>query len=1347
MRALLFRPTNLGNPSMKTSLRTLLAVSFALVLSACPARPPAVCGNGKVEVDEQCDDGNLEDGDGCQADCTPTPVVNPDGGGAVCPNGLKEGTEACDDGNFVNGDGCENDCTVTGSKPDAGPYDAGHPAVCGDGIREASEPCDDGNQVPGDGCENDCTKTPVMTCPGASLPPPASGTCEVTTGDQGRLITGVILTPGQVFLGGQVAFDSAGVITCVACDCTATTGASTATKLVCPKGVISPGLINSHDHITYQDPPYVATSDERYEHRHNWRKGSEGHTLISTPGGATTNELQWGELRQLMSGTTSVAGSGGTKGLLRNLDKVSSSATAASQEGLGVGASGAYYQTFPLDDSGGALITSGCGYGANRDTPAKIPTDAAYLPHIAEGIEASANNEFVCQSRDVNGAQNMLTARTAIIHGIGVKAADIGLISAMKTSLIWSPRSNVSLYGNTAPVEVYQRMGVNIALGTDWVRSGSMTILRELRCAESLNASYFGRAFSDDQLWQLVTSGAADATQTTAKIGRLEAGKVADIAIFRQTGAETYRSVLLANPEDVVLAVRGGKVLYGDQPLVAALSSEACDTLDVCGTSKAACLTVEIGKALPALTTANATTYPLFFCGGPPTDEPSCVPERAGLANVKKGSTQYPADAGVLDTDGDGVPDAIDDCPTVFNPVRPMDNGVQADGDKDGLGDACDPCPLNANTTTCTALDPNDWDGDGVPNATDNCPSDYNPGSPQADADGDGLGDACDVCPAPNPGNSACPTTIYAIKSPTSQLVGQHVTLGNVLVTAKGQYGFFIQVHESETPLYTGADYSGLFVFQSASAVVPGDRINITDAIVADYYGQIELTNPSFAAISSGNPLPAVVAVTPAEIADNGARAAQLESVLVSVPSVTVADIAPPVGPRETAPTNEFMVDSGLRINDYLYLIAPFPAVGETFLSVTGIAGWRNGHFKLEPRFIADYVFGPPAVSAFGPSPTFARVGVTGPTIPDQLTVAIGRVQLTDTAVTVTSDPALTVADGGTIIIPAGAMSAVVPVTGVTATATPVSLSAVIGTSTAKTASVRVLDGTETPVLVALEPATANLSPGATLSLTVRFDLPVVADTVVPLTYLAGTFFVTPPSSVTVPANASRASFNVTAVAGATGSETVTATFGGVPLTAVITSAVTAGGLVINEIDYDQPGTDNAEFVELLNTSSGPVDLTNLSLVFVNGGVTPNAEYCALTGTVPGCRVALSAAGASLAAGQYLVVGAASVTVPTGVLKITLTGSIQNGNPDAVGIYDSVQTKLIDSLSYGGSVTALISGTSLAFQEGTGATTALTDSNVTAGSLSRKPNGFDSNNNAADFAFTTTSTPGAVNVP
>ena len=81
------------------------------------------------------------------------------------------------------------------------------------------------------------------------------------------------------------------------------------------------------------------------------------------------------------------------------------------------------------------------------------------------------------------------------------------------------------------------------------------------------------------------------------------------------------------------------------------------------------------------------------------------------------------------DFDGDGVPDSLDNCPTVFNPG-------QEDYDGDGVGDVCDNCPAVQIQVE------QDTDGDGIPDACDNCPSIPNPG--QEDSNGNGIGDACE---------------------------------------------------------------------------------------------------------------------------------------------------------------------------------------------------------------------------------------------------------------------------------------------------------------------------------------------------------------------------------------------------------------------------------------------------------------------------------------------------------------------------------------------------------------------------------------------------------------------------
>jgi cysteine-rich repeat protein len=1344
-------------------LAPLALASLSLCLFGCPNR--AVCGDGVKDMDEQCDDGNAISGDGCDPGCT---MGNTDGGmgggagggsgggvgggaggggggAAVCGNGMVETrpdatVEACDDGNQIPNDGCEPvTCAIS-------------PQSCGNMMREGTEECDDGNQVALDGCEPTCqlTATPSVTCPNVPAAPDA-GTCAITPGDGNKLFTAVILASDKTYLGGQVLVNAAGAITCVGCDCSTSAGAATATKIVCPRGVLSPGLINTHDHMTFGRLPYVPTAavaDERYEHRHDWRVGGSGHdnhTKISNQSGITPANLRWSELRQVMSGTTSVItaatfSTSGNGGMLRNLD------SASGQEGLGEGTVNS--QTFPLGDTSGTELTTGCAY-PGIDTMANIPAASAYLPHVSEGIEASSLNEFRCVSSSTGGGQDLLGPRTSIVHGIGVKASDIGLLAVKRSGLIWSPRSNVSLYGDTASVPTYVRMGVNVALGMDWVISGSMNMLRELKCAASLNEQRFNRVLSDEQLWKMATSSAADVTQTGEKLGRIQVGKIADLAMYRQQGTKTHRSVIDADAADVVMTMRGGKVLYGDAPIVTAFDTASmCETIDVCGVLKSVCTKSEFtgpssptvpARTLSELQTANATLYPLFFCG-PPANEPSCDPVRAAR-NSKNGSTTYTS-ISPGDLDGDGIANATDICPDVFNPIRPMDNGKQADQDGDGKGDPCDVCPLNANSTMCAMLNPNDADGDGVLNATDNCPADAN--MAQTDTDGDGKGDACDACAAPNPGAQACPATIYTVKSPTGGLVGQSVSLGNVLVTAVHSSGFFLQVHESETG-YTTRNYSAVFAYKPGSGLTAGDRINVTSAVPTDYFGQLELaqvvlpvgTDGGTATISTGNPLPAAeVVANPADIATDGGMGQQLEAVLVKVNNVSVTDSAPAPGSADPLPTNEFAVTGGLRIDDLFYKPPTAPVVGQQFTSITGLLNFRNGNMKVEPRNAADIAAGAPLIAAVEPAQTFIREGASS-TLPAPLTVRLTNIWTSDVAVNVTSSSIanLLVGDGGLIIVPTGSLSAPIPLTGVLQGDAGVTAS--IGASS-KSAAVRVLGLTELSTLSTLAPAAAGVAPGGKVRLTARLDIPPTTATVISIAVMPSGFG-TAPATVTIPADQVEASFDFTADVAAMGSGTVTATLGAVmKSTAITAQAVSTNHLVISEVavrgtvaDGGTAVANSDEFIELYNPTANAVDVSGWKLQYKSAaGATYQDKAVLPVGTIIPSR------------GFFLVASKSysGAVVPDMLLTIDIglagdSGHVRLGTQDVTTA--KVDPEEVDRLGYGpladspegGGKTAITPTFTATFERK--ATPGATAASMTGtGTDALKGNGLDTDQNA-----------------
>ena len=67
--------------------------------------PQAACGDGRLDVNEECDDGNSITGDGCSSDCKFEQVC-------CCGDGTVNTGEDCDDGNTASGDGCSSDCKL-----------------------------------------------------------------------------------------------------------------------------------------------------------------------------------------------------------------------------------------------------------------------------------------------------------------------------------------------------------------------------------------------------------------------------------------------------------------------------------------------------------------------------------------------------------------------------------------------------------------------------------------------------------------------------------------------------------------------------------------------------------------------------------------------------------------------------------------------------------------------------------------------------------------------------------------------------------------------------------------------------------------------------------------------------------------------------------------------------------------------------------------------------------------------------------------------------------------------------------------------------------------------------------
>lgn len=536
-------------------------------------------------------------------------------------------------------------------------------------------------------------------------PAKSTNDCDVEPGSDWQLVHADFAGPDGPVYGGYILSAPDGVIACSGCDCDKHPEAAAATQINCARAFVTPGLINGHDHITWASGEPASDSGERYDHRNQWRKGIN-HTQIPQPNSSNKWEsVSLGEIRFIMGGATAIVGSGSANKLARNFD---SNTNGRLEQGL-TDRLPVQYDTFPLNDNNATtLAENGCG---TFTIEAPKANGGVWYPHVSEGVNEAAANEFDCLSSTSEGGQDLMSANATLIHAVGLSTTDIALLAARQTSVVWSPRTNISLYGYTASVTTMARLGVNIALGTDWLLSGSMNMLREFRCVDSLNRNQYGYAFSDKAILDMATINAAKAAGFGDKLGKLVPGYMADLSFFAMSPErDLYRAVMEAEAKDVLLVQRAGLALYGDASIMKGLghSEEDCEALDVCTSPKQMCAKRETGKTLAELSAAFAHKYKLFECGEPPR-EPTCRPMRAERTDT----IRFDGSSTDSDVDGDGVADKLDSCPTIFNPARPMDfsNGslLQEDFDGDGEGDACDVCPIDADRLDCPEAK---WTGD-----------------------------------------------------------------------------------------------------------------------------------------------------------------------------------------------------------------------------------------------------------------------------------------------------------------------------------------------------------------------------------------------------------------------------------------------------------------------------------------------------------------------------------------------------------------------------------------------------------------------------------------------------------
>jgi cytosine/adenosine deaminase-related metal-dependent hydrolase len=334
-------------------------------------------------------------------------------------------------------------------------------------------------------------------------------------------------------------------------------------------GLIFPGLIDSHNHGSYNVLDHIPFG-QTFQDRSEWQAAPlyadfnaqlDAMELYAGASAHSRNVSRLFETRALCAGTTTIQGGANSacvhQGIIVNNAERFPSRT--------------YKSVFPLSQSQTSWIQR---QGEYYDR---------FVVHLAEGINAGSLQEFATWQ-----SWGMLDWRTTLIHGVPLGPPELQAMAAAEASLVWSPTSNMVLYGATADIPGALAAGVNVALAPDWTPSGGRHLLDELKFADEVDQDQWGNVIAPVQLALFVTRNAAHAMGAPERIGQVGAGFQADLMVIPGDPADPYPHLVAAEPRDVLLTVVSGRPMYGDRPLLDQFGFlDLIEDIEVCGAPKA----------------------------------------------------------------------------------------------------------------------------------------------------------------------------------------------------------------------------------------------------------------------------------------------------------------------------------------------------------------------------------------------------------------------------------------------------------------------------------------------------------------------------------------------------------------------------------------------------------------------------------------------------------------------------------------------------------------------------------------------------------------------------------------
>jgi 5-methylthioadenosine/S-adenosylhomocysteine deaminase len=318
------------------------------------------------------------------------------------------------------------------------------------------------------------------------------------------------------------------------------------------QGTIYPGLIELHNHLSYNALP-LWTVTQRYTNRDHWagtvnygRDISGPMSVLGRTDGYPEAIARYAECKCLLGGVTTSQGVAlfSTPGIthyyagaVRNVEQ-------------------------PNDPDLHAAATSIADIKSAKAAAflKRLRKDSCLLLHLSEGTDAGAHTHF--EALHLADGTWAIAPALAGIHCVALTAADFGTMQAHGASMIWSPLSNLILYGATADVRAAKAAGVRIGIGSDWSPSGSKNLLGELKAAQVVSA-HLGGVFSDAEIVAMATCAAAAILRWDGTVGSIAAGKRADLLVIEGTGGDPYTALIGARETAIQMLIIDGVPRYG----------------------------------------------------------------------------------------------------------------------------------------------------------------------------------------------------------------------------------------------------------------------------------------------------------------------------------------------------------------------------------------------------------------------------------------------------------------------------------------------------------------------------------------------------------------------------------------------------------------------------------------------------------------------------------------------------------------------------------------------------------------------------------------------------------------